>query len=1178
MTVGMRSLERTTWVVAPPDAEAAALASALEVSPLVAALLRRRGATTVEAARRFLRPRLEDLSDPLARDGMAEAVEVVQRALGEGRRIAIHGDYDADGISATAILVRGLRDLGGDPLWYLPHRFRDGYGLGGKAVDLLADRGAGLLVAVDCGITAHDAVARARRRGLEVVILDHHEPQSVRPPATIVEGAPRGEGAGGELCAAGLAFVFLWALRRRREEMPALPAEMAPLAALGTIADLVPLRGDNRILAAAGLERMRAAPPIALAALAEEAGLEGSWGAWQISWQFAPRLNAPGRLGDPTPALDLLLADDPDRARDLAGALEQANRERQEILARVLTEAVAQAEEDPDAPALVLAGENWHPGVVGLVASRLVEQYRRPAVVIALAEGSGRGSARSVEGFHLVQALETCRDHLAGFGGHAMAAGLSLARDAVEEFRRCFRAAAAGAPSAGPERIWVDAELTLADLTTRLVSEMAGLGPFGPQNPEPVLAVRGVRAVTRRLVGDGAHLRIGVTDGTRFIEAIGFEMAERGEVLTFVDAPVDLAFTPELDRFDPGRVRMRLRGLEVAGVDPETVLTDTGLLVDRLFRRAADYLSEARYDGAEDAPALYTKVVGVTFEGRQAVLAGLHPGDPLRLVREPSNPHDPHAVRVGTEDGRVVGYLSAQLAARLAPSVDAGARYRATAVALTGGGDRTLGLNVYLEREEDVLGTASLGAGRPPLPGALLRERLPIYLNGGRPFPPSSARALAAVAGGRSALLALPPLRGRAMVIAGAAALAAATGQWALVVCPLRSLVEHRAEQIAHRLAPLGIRVVPVHGLLGVRDRERTAAALRRGDVNVVVCSAEAVLASDLLAPSLGRVAAVVLDLGAEDALPLLPPRLAGCPVLAVARRASREMLAGLPAGASVIADEGRAADLRIVDRRGGGERDAVVEEVASRAEKIVVYATRRDEAVRLAAHLRERLPDRTSRIGYLHGGLPVRVRRVIAQAFREGRLDALVATSALDEEGLPPDVREVVVASLPFTRERFLAACASAGGAIGPATLTLAFGPADVDANRRTLDERAPGRSLLAAIYRILREWRGEAPFFWPDDETWVRVSGAVPHAARATVAAACAIFEETGLAARESVDGRWQVQLLPVGGRRDLDVSLRYREGRREREAFDAFARWIQAASAQEILRAVLGRDAAP
>lgn len=1193
----MTVLHRPSWAVAPADPEAAGLAEALGIHPLTAALLRRRGVTSVAAARAFLSPCLDDLSAPLMIPGMPDAVAVVAQALRSRRRIAIHGDYDVDGISATAILVRGLRALGADPLWFLPHRMRDGYGLGSPAVETVAAAGAGLLVAADCGITAWEAVARARALGLEVVVLDHHEALAERPPATIVAPGP---GAEAGPCAAGLAFLFVWALRRHLEQTPALPPGLAAFAALGTVADVVPLREDNRRLVAAGLGELRSAPPVGLRALIEEAGIQGPVDAWHIGWQLGPRLNAPGRLGDPAPALRLLLTDDPAEARTLARALDAVNRDRQAILDRVLTEAAVQVETDPSAPALVLAGEGWHPGVVGLVASRLVEQYRRPAVVIALSGGTGRGSARSVEGFHLLEALDACRTHLAGFGGHAMAAGLSIAADAVPGFRRAFsEIAAARLPREVAARLHVDAEVMLSDLGLPLATDLARLAPFGPGNPQPVLAVRGVRTVARRLVGDGAHIRFGVTDGTVFVEAIGFAMAAWGELLTFTGAPADLAFVLERDRFEPDRVRMRLRALEVPGVDPEAILTDTGLLLDRLFRRASDYLGERRSGGAEEAPALYTKVVGVTFDSRQAVLAAARAGDPLRLRREPGNPHDPHAVLVTTEDGRAVGYLSAQLAGRLAPSIDMGARYRATVARVTGGGDRVLGMNIYLERAEEEPSASGAAAERRVWSGLGPRaalERLPIYLTGGRPLRPAHVEALRAIAEGRSAVLAVAPGRGRAAGIAGAGAITAAAGRWALVVSPLRRQVLHRAEQLRARLQPLGLRVLPIHGLQAVRDRERAAAALRAGDVDAIVGSVEAVREASLVTSYLDQIGAVILDGLPPDAVRHLPAGLADRPVLAVTAAAALGGFVRALRGTVAVHDYAPRPLLEIADRRNAVDRDAVAEEVLSRGEKNVVYTIRREECVRLASRLRAHGEAQGRRIGYLHGGLPLRLRQIIAQAFREGRLDALVATSALDEEALPWDVRQVVVAELPWDREQFLAACGSAGLDHRPVALTLAFGRDDLEARRRGLDEHAPGRELLVKIYRALREWKGDGVFRWPDDETWARLSAAVPESTRTAVGAACAIFEEVGLAACESavepeaqagrvphagagtraappqVGAGWQVQLLPAEGRRDLAASLRYREGLREREASEAFWGWALEATLSEMLRAVL------
>jgi single-stranded-DNA-specific exonuclease len=1169
--VPVTGVRQLPWRIPPPDPEALSLAAALGVHPLVAAILRRRGVTTPEEAREFLDPRLDRLTDPLAFPGMQEAVDAVGEAIRSGRPLAIHGDYDVDGIAATAILVRGLRAVGADPLWYLPHRLRDGYGLGVNAVDALADRGARLLLAADCGITAHAAVERAAERGLTVVVLDHHTPPAERPPALIVDPGGRKEGA--PPCAAGLALFFLWALYRHLGHAHRVPEELAVLAALGTVADVVPLRGDNRRLVAAGLARLRDAPIPGLRTLVEVSGIQGPVGVWHVGWQLAPRLNAPGRLGDPTPALRLLLTDDPAEAHDLAWALDAANRERQAITDRVLEEAIAQAESDGGSPAVVAAGKGWHPGVVGLVAGRLVELYDRPAVVIALDEAAGRGSARSVEGFDLVDALALCRDSLLSFGGHSMAAGLSIAPEAVEDFRRAFFRVAAERLVREPVRLDVDAEVRLPELSVDLVAQLDRLGPFGVGNPAPVLVARGVRTVAGRLVGNGEHLSLTVTDGSAVVDAIGFQLGPWIDLLTLTEARVDVAFVPEVDRAAPERVRLRVRALDVPGLDPGAVLANTELLVDRLFARASDFLGRPSYGGVEQAAQLYTKLVGVTFDARQEAISSVRPGDPLRLRREPGNPHDPHAIQVTTGDGRLLGYLNARLAGRLAPAVDRGARYRVTVAAVTGTAP-TQGVNVYLERDEEAAPSSGAAARRRAW-GVLARrdamDRLAIELLGGRPIPPSWAEACEVLEERGAVVLAVPPGRGRVGALATVAAMAVRWRRPVLVVANLPAHVRHRADQLRERLGPLGLTVVAVHGLQGLRERQEVARSLRAGEADVVVASVEACL--DLLRRGEGEGGVLVLDgVAEEDARRVAALRAR--PLAAVGSAGSASVLARA-FGAPVLVDYRARPPLQVADLRGEpGRVDLLVEEIALDKEKALFYTVQREACVRLAARLREASGGDAGRVAYLHGGLPASLRRTITQAFRAGRLRVLVTTGAADEEAVGPEVRRLVVAELPPDRDRFTALCGAAGAGARPVTVTLAYGGEEIADFRRRVEERAPGRETLLALYHALRAWRGSEPFPWPDAEVWDHLSRAVPGLSPSTVWAACAVFEELGLASRESLPGGggWQVQMQAAQGRRSLRESLRYREGLRERRAFEGFAEWAERAGPPEVLRALL------
>ncbi|MGH2670458.1 MAG: single-stranded-DNA-specific exonuclease RecJ, partial [bacterium] len=352
-----------------------------------------------------------------------------------------------------------------------------------------------------------------------------------------------------EYSAAGLAFQLLRAVRRRLSH-PDLPLDVLDLAALGTIADVVPLVDDNRIIARHGLTRMETTGNLGLSALIRAVGLTGPVSAHHVGFSLGPRINAAGRLGDAAVAVRLLTTEDPTEAETIAQQLDTENRKRRELCDQVLAEAVEQVERDHlhDGPTIVLAREGWHAGVIGIVASQLVERYYRPVILIALDQGMGRGSARSIEALHLVETLTECRDLLERFGGHAMAAGLTIAQDGVSEFTRRFADAAARrlAPEDLVPSLVIDAEVHLDDLTEDVARQLQRLEPFGAGNPEPVLAARGLRAATTRVMSDGLHLKLGVTDGQGFAEAVGFRLGDASELLAFTRAQLDLAFTVEI--------------------------------------------------------------------------------------------------------------------------------------------------------------------------------------------------------------------------------------------------------------------------------------------------------------------------------------------------------------------------------------------------------------------------------------------------------------------------------------------------------------------------------------------------------------------------------------------------------------------------------------------------------
>ena len=517
-------MDQGTWTVRPCSWRAARdLARALGVSETTASVLVRRGYGDPETAARFLAADGPS-HDPFALGAMDAAREAIQRAIAAGKRICVHGDYDVDGICATALAVSVLRELGADVRWHLPSRFDEGYGLAGETLTRLASEGCGLVLTVDCGITAVEEVAHARALGLEVVVTDHHRPGSVLPQCPIVATRPSLYPFP-ELCGTGVVYKLAQALVGDDGQL----GRHLDLVALATIGDVVPLVDENRALVAAGLRRLARTARPGLAALMDAARVDpATVDAGGVAFRLAPRINAAGRLGHPGKALDLLLTDDRAEADRLAGELEDLNRDRQAVEDRILRDALRQIEEWPEAArrrrGYVLAGEEWHRGVVGIVASRLVERFHRPVVLIAGGDGEWTGSGRSIPAFDLHEALGVCSDHLERWGGHRAAAGLSIDPEKIPDFAAAFAAHAATVLAEEDLRplLAVDAVVDGRALTLELCEELERLAPFGLGNPAVTLLAVGCELSDLGAVGDGKHLKLAVTANGARSGAIAF--------------------------------------------------------------------------------------------------------------------------------------------------------------------------------------------------------------------------------------------------------------------------------------------------------------------------------------------------------------------------------------------------------------------------------------------------------------------------------------------------------------------------------------------------------------------------------------------------------------------------------------------------------------------------------
>ena len=563
------------WALTAPADPAAtsALAAELHIPEALAAILVQRGLGSPALAKAFLRPELESLSDPLRWADMGVAVEILARAARDHRPILVHGDYDVDGQCAAALLTRALRAAGAIVHAFVPHRLRDGYDFGPAGLAEAQRVGAGVIVTCDCGITAVESVAAARATGMEVIVTDHHLPGDTLPPASAVLDPRRPDcpSEDKDLCGTGVAFKLAQALVHTLGLSANLPLHFLDYVALATVADVVPLTGENRVLVRHGLKMLADSRWVGLRALVETAGLGGKpLRAGHVGFILAPRLNAAGRIADAKDGLRLLLTEDPSEAAALARELETLNARRQELDQKILDEAIDLAEKTlrEDDRALVLASGDWHPGVIGIVASRLVERYGRPTFMIAWEkEGDvGRGSGRSIAGFDLHAALHRVAPHLEKYGGHTMAAGLTIRRERYEDFRVAFLDVAAQLLSpddlAPSQR--VDLELPLGLVNGELERLIRHLEPCGAGNPAPVFGVRGARAVGARRVGTN-HLRFTLDDGSGVLPAIGFRWADDVPD-SWLAAPLDVAFKLERDEWQ-GRTTLQAR---VAALAPST--------------------------------------------------------------------------------------------------------------------------------------------------------------------------------------------------------------------------------------------------------------------------------------------------------------------------------------------------------------------------------------------------------------------------------------------------------------------------------------------------------------------------------------------------------------------------------------------------------------------------------
>jgi len=548
------------------------LKDTLAISPIIAQLLINRGLEDVDQARTFLRGNISELYNPFLMEGMHEAVLRIKKAIEKREKVLIHGDYDVDGITAVSILIFTLRNFGIEPDYYIPDRLTEGYGLSTGGVEKAVSIGADLVITVDCGVSSYTEVETLNGHNIDVIITDHHAIPKALPPAYSVINPLRKDCAYPDKNLSGVSVAFKLCEALCSELDSKEVWRHLDLVSLGTVSDVVPLLGENRILVKEGLKLLKnGGSNKGIKALIEASGLKNpDPGSFEIGFILGPRINAAGRLGAADTALRLLLTDDYEEAKVLAKRLDKANRERQRIEGFTLKEAVSKIERDinfKDHKVIVLHGEDWHPGVIGIVASRISDRFYRPCVLISTKDGMGRGSGRSIEGFHLFEALMGCEDVLKEYGGHRYACGLTILEKNLELFKKTVNGIADSVltPEDLIPRIDIDMEIALAELDYGIIEDIAGLEPFGERNPRPIFCSRNLRLTREARILKGGHIKLWVTDGRKNFEAIGFGLAKDSDIEAILkgSSKFDLLYTVSINTWQGlNSIQLKIRDLK----------------------------------------------------------------------------------------------------------------------------------------------------------------------------------------------------------------------------------------------------------------------------------------------------------------------------------------------------------------------------------------------------------------------------------------------------------------------------------------------------------------------------------------------------------------------------------------------------------------------------------------
>ncbi|MBQ9059093.1 MAG: single-stranded-DNA-specific exonuclease RecJ [Atopobiaceae bacterium] len=1202
-----RVVDSKRWEILPSNGAAERrLVEELGIDALPARVMVARGITSPEAAHAFLHPSLErDWAHPFCIPGMREVADRVEQALLAGEKIAVFGDFDVDGMSSTALLTLGLRDLGAEVYPFIPHRFDEGYGLSQKALMRVIEAcQPSLVVTVDNGIASSAEIDWISDQGVDVVVTDHHEPAGLVPQGIPVTDPKLSlDCPSRELAGAGVALKLLCVLGERFGK-PNLWRSYTDYASLGTISDMMLLVGENRALVADGMARMQSNPRPGLVALAAVAGVELSeLTAANLPFTLVPRLNAAGRMGKTDVALNLMLTRDATEAMSLAEQLESINLQRRQMESELVENAMAMVEESyTGGRVIVVGGEGWHEGVKGIVASKLVSKYHVPALLFTIEDGIARGSGRSVGSIDLFHVVEQCSDVLVRFGGHAGAVGITVEASRLNELRdRLEQVLSAFDEESFEDRGEITALVSMSELTPTAITSLDMLEPFGQGNKLPIFATCGVTMRSRARVGqDGDHLRFIATDGIHSVSAISFRTNNVVELADY-DGAVDLVFEAIMETWQ-GRTRPKLMIKDILMRSAsENHEMGEAELVEHLFDRAEQICARESLAGIVDRESFFTKIVGVSFEERQQVVRSLVSGEALVLRREPDNAYDHNAIAFVRGTGEKVGYLRSQIAQELAPALDAGANYVAHVRQLTGGdAGKSIGVNIEVRR----LGATGILCGSQETPELMLRRelveldetslvnKLRETLIGNNQLLPAQQAAIDALAQGKSTLVVMATGRGKSLIFhIHAAREAIMKSRASVFVYPLRALVADQSFHLGKAFSSLGMETRVLTGETSTDERDEIFSALTAGAVDVLLTTPEFLaIHAERFAES-GRVGFVVVDeahhaaggkslRSAYQEFPRVLETLGHPVLLACSATSSTETssrIAELFSIDEVIVDDTVRENLLLIDDRELPDREAALVSCVASGDKTVVYVNSREQSVSLARTLRRRIPELADRIAFYNAGLTRKERLMVEEAFRNGNLCCIVSTSAFGEGVNLPDIRNVVLYHMPFGSIEFNQMSGRAGRDGNDAQVHIMFGVRDSRINDTILSSAAPSRAELATLYRVMRNLsqnqvreQGDAMLHMSNSQLADACHEFDPksHISERSVSCGVSVFRELGFLTTSGYGSARRILMVESPHRMELGQSIRYQEGMRSLEEFGDFRDWVLHATTEQLL----------